>query len=184
MNVFGRLIHRLSGGEAWRRRIGGIGRGCLVDPTVEFRNERNIFLGDNVKVRRGVVLQANRAAENAIRVGDESEINPYVCIFGKADIGRYVMIAPHVMIAGGNHIIDDFSQPMCKVPRSTNLGVTIEDDVWVGANVCIVDGVRLGTGCVVGAGAVVTRDVAPFDIVVGNPAKVVGNRQERAKDES
>ncbi len=61
-------------------------------------------------------------------------------------------------------------------------GVVIEDDVWLGAGVMILDGVRVGTGCVVGAGSVVTKELPPFSVAVGVPARIVANRRDRDEE--
>jgi acetyltransferase-like isoleucine patch superfamily enzyme len=149
------------------------GDDVVIDPLVEIHDPERIHLGRNVHLRQGVVLQPGR---NEIRIGSDSGINPYTCIYGKVRIGRYCMIAPHVMIAGGDHAIDGIDVPMIKKGRSTNRGVEIDDDVWLGASVVVVDGVRIGKGAVVAAGSVVTKDVGDYDIVAGNPARKIKNR--------
>lgn len=90
-------------------------------------------------------------------------------------IGNKVMFGPHVTIVGGNHNISVIGQYMYDVkekrPEDDEV-VVIEDDVWVGANATILKGVHLKRGCVVAAGALVTKSVPPYGIAVGVPAKV------------
>ena len=81
------------------------------------------------------------------------------------------------MIAAGNHDYKQTSTPMRFAGTLTRGPITIADDVWVGANCTIADGVTIGTGAVIGANSLVTKDVQPFDIVVGVPAVVVSNRK-------
>jgi acetyltransferase-like isoleucine patch superfamily enzyme len=63
----------------------------------------------------------------------------------------------------------------------TNKGIVIDDDVWVGSNVTFLDGVHVGTGCVIGAGAVVTKDLPPYSVAAGVPARVIDNRRQPKK---
>lgn len=88
-------------------------------------------------------------------------------------------------ILGGNHQIDAFttyplkamySEPYCEQDAATKGAVIIEDEVWLGANSIILSGVTIGKGAIVAAGSVVTKDVPPYTIVGGNPAKFIKNR--------
>jgi len=155
------------------------GKNCIIDHTVEILNPERVFIGDNVQLRSGVILQPRT---NTISIGDNSGISPYVCIYGKVVIGKYAMIGPHVMIAGGNHVFNKTDVPMILQKKSQNLGILIEDDVWIGANAVIMDGVTIGSGAIVGAGSVVTKDVEPYDVVVGNPAKKIKNRKDNGAE--
>ena len=154
--------------------FGRLGENTTIEDGVVCNNTHNIFIGHNVRICTGVVL---RPRNKVITIGDHSGINPYACIYGKVSIGKYAMIAPHVMIVGGSHAYDDVSVPMIMQGRGTSRGVVLEDDVWIGANAVVLDGVHIGYGAIVGAGAVVTRDVKSYDIVVGNPARKIGNRK-------
>jgi maltose O-acetyltransferase len=100
-------------------------------------------------------------------------------------IGNHVMFGPSVSIWGGNHrfdvvgtYIDEITDDM-KRPED-DLGVVIEDDVWVGGNATILHGVTVGRGAVIGADAVVTKSVLPYSVVAGNPARVIGKRWDAA----
>lgn len=155
------------------RQLKHAGRNVRLDRGVEFRPPERVSIGDDTQLRTGVILQPGR---HEITIGNRCGVNPYVCIYGKVDIGDFAMIAPHVMIAGGNHAFDDTTQPMILQGRGTNRGVVIENDVWLGANAVVTDGCRVGTGAVVGAGAVVTHDVQPYEIVAGSPARPIGRR--------
>jgi len=96
-------------------------------------------------------------------------------------IGSFVMFGPHVTMLCGDHDIDRFGVPMAliseadKDPRRSQ-GITIEDDVWIGANATILKGVTIGRGAVIAAGAVVTCSVPPFTVVAGIPARVIRER--------
>lgn len=100
------------------------------------------------------------------------------CLFncdGGLTIGNNVLIGPHVCIHTTNHNYSDRST-LIRLQGSTPEPVIIEDDVWIGANSVVLPGVRLGRGCVVGAGSVVTKSVPQYCIAVGNPAHVIKER--------
>jgi len=86
-------------------------------------------------------------------------------------IGRYTMLGPRVMILGNDHVFDIPSSPIIFSGRPTFKSTTIGDDVWIGAGAIIICGVRIGNGAIVGAGAVVTKDVEPYSIVGSVPAR-------------
>lgn len=104
-------------------------------------------------------------------------VNAFIC--GKVKIGANVMLGPNVVIPGANHRIDDLKKNMIDSGLKIK-GTIIEDDVWIGANAVILDGVTIKKGAVIGAGSVVTRDVPEYSIVVGNPAKIVRYRNEKS----
>lgn len=104
---------------------------------------------------------------------------------GKISIGRYSSIASGVKFLGANHPIDHFSSSAVFYNKSLGYNVkdvvrhnlTIEDDVWIGTNTCITCGCkRIGRGAVIGAGSIVTKDVEPYTIVAGNPARIIRRR--------
>lgn len=93
-------------------------------------------------------------------------------------IGNHVMFGPEVTIRGGNHRTDLVGRFMKSVPElekrpEDDLGVNIEDDVWVGTRAIILHGVTIGRGAIVAAGSVVTKSVPPYAIVAGVPARVI-----------
>jgi acetyltransferase-like isoleucine patch superfamily enzyme len=95
------------------------------------------------------------------------------------NIGNKIMFGPNVTIMGGNHNTSQVGEYMydvkVKLPGN-DLPITIEDDVWVGARAIILNGVKIGRGSVVAAGSIVTRDVEPYSIVAGVPAKKIKMR--------
>ncbi len=160
----------------WRAlMLGECHLSTAIGPGCEFRQMKNIHLGRGVTVGRGVVIAAPATAAS-VRVGDRSQLNPYVVIYGHVQVGRNAMIAPHVMLAGGGHKYQRNDIPMRDQGSSCKGGIVIEDDVWIGANCVVVDGVRIGKGAIIAAGAVVTKSVEPFTIVAGVPAKPIDSR--------
>lgn len=127
--------------------------------------------GKNVNIEHGAFL----ASGKGIEIGDNSGIGLNCRIAGPLSIGNDVMIAPGVNIITQNHEISDINIPM-RLQTAEKKKVTICDDVWIGVNAIILPGVTIGKGSVVAGGAVVTKDVLPYQIVGGNPAKVIRNR--------
>ena len=133
------------------------GRNFRFDPDGIY-SYRTIEVGDDVHILHGACLMAS---ESAITIGNK------------------VMLAPHITVVGGDHNTSVVGRFMfdVKVKRpEDDQAVTIEDDVWVGTGVIILKGVRIGRGAIVAAGAVVTREVPPYTVVAGVPAKVVSVR--------
>jgi acetyltransferase-like isoleucine patch superfamily enzyme len=91
-------------------------------------------------------------------------------------IGRYVMFASEVVILGGDHRFDVVGTPMMFAGRPSIPETIIEDDVWVGYRAVIMAGVRVGRGSIIAAQSVVTKDVEPYTIVGGAPARPIGKR--------
>lgn len=93
-------------------------------------------------------------------------------IAGPITFGDNILLAQNVVMSGLNHDYEDPTRPI--VEQGFNVKeIVVEDGVWMGAGVIVTPGVRIGKNAVVGAGSVVTRDVPPFSVVVGNPARVV-----------
>jgi maltose O-acetyltransferase len=128
--------------------------------------------GRDVNVEHG----ASFAPAADIRIGDKSGIGLNAFISGPVVIGKNVMMGPNCTILGINHDIKRTDVPMIEQGYSRPRPPIIEDDVWIGANVTILPGRRIGTGAIIGAGAVVASDVPPRSIVAGNPARVVRMR--------
>jgi len=136
----------------------------------------NIFksVGKNVNIEKNVFFGGGRD----IVIGDESGIGTNAKIQGPLDIGKYVMMGPDVVIYTRNHNYTDLKTPMVHQGDSNPKKVVIKDDVWIGARVVILPGVTIGEGSIIGACALVTKDVKPYSIVGGVPAIVIGNRKK------
>jgi acetyltransferase-like isoleucine patch superfamily enzyme len=117
-----------------------------------------------------------------IDIGNDVYIGPGATFVAEGtgiEIGNKVLFGPNVSIFGGNHnssVVGKFMFDVKTKRPGDDQKVTIENDVWVGGGATILKGVRLSRGCIVAAGAVVTKDVSPYVIVAGVPAKVVGTR--------
>jgi maltose O-acetyltransferase len=113
-----------------------------------------------------------------IEIGNDSGIGVNCEVYGPARIGSGVMMGPHVIVLTLNHRFDRCDIPMYRQGHAEASPVTISDDVWIGTRVIILPGVTIGRGAIIGAGAVVTKDVPEYAIVGGNPARVIRYRTE------
>ena len=113
-----------------------------------------------------------------IIIGKNSTINEgcFLHALGGIEIGNGVRIAPQTTIHTYEHGFLDASKPIY-LQDYLIAKVVIEDEAWIGANVCINKGVTIGKGAVIGGGSVVTKDIPPYAVAVGNPAKVIKYRE-------
>jgi acetyltransferase-like isoleucine patch superfamily enzyme len=111
-------------------------------------------------------------AVGALKIGNRSLIGIGSIVIGPVVIGDDVFLAQHVVVSALNHGYEDISVPISKQKISTQ-DILIESEVWIGANAVITAGVTIGKHSVVAAGSVVTKDVPPFSIVGGNPARLL-----------
>ena len=164
----------------WSRVRTGMTRARFtVDRTARLSNRRMIKLGHRALVCEYVII---RAGDAPVEIGAFSQVGPFTVILGGVGvrIGDNVMIGPHCCIAAGSHDHVQVARPMRFAGNLAKGPIVIEDNVWIGANVTLTDGVRIGRDAVVGAGSVVTKNVGPYEIVGGVPARVLGNRLHRA----
>ncbi|RWU08706.1 acyltransferase [Pedobacter chitinilyticus] len=113
-----------------------------------------------------------------ITIGNNCSINPYTIIYGHGngvEIGSNVLIAGHCMIIPSNHNFRDNKVPINQ-QGSTSRGIKIENDVWLGTGVKVLDGVTIAKGCIIAAGAVVTKSTEAYGIYMGVPAKKTKSR--------
>lgn len=111
-----------------------------------------------------------------LTLGAYSSIGPGAFICPRVRMGNYVMVAPNISIVGDDHRIDQIAVPYIFSGRPEIHTTTIGDDVWIGRNVCIRAGVTIGRGSLIAMGAVVTKDVEPYSIVAGVPARKISMR--------
>jgi acetyltransferase-like isoleucine patch superfamily enzyme len=161
------------------------GEGCaigsravlVVPPDTELR------LGDRVYVGRYVELGPGRR----IHIGDDTSIQDRCIFVGDVSIGAYCIFSLNVLITSGHHFYDRHPELLIRdqdrearaTPEMTaalSRPVRIGEDCWIGANTVILSGVSIGKGCVIGANSVVNRDIPPYSVAVGAPARVVKKR--------
>lgn len=155
--------------------------------------EKNARVGKNVKIKPfffdTTTLQIEMRAASRLNdnvtiqgcghfiLGENSFLMPYtiICVNEKISIGKNVMIADFASIRDDDHRFDSVDIPMIEQGMATS-PIIIEDDVWIGHGAIVLRGVKIGTGAIIAAGAVVTKDVPAFAIVGGVPAKIIKYR--------
>lgn len=129
------------------------------------------FLGFDVHKKARLVSSVKISGNCNIYIGEDTFIGHDVCFYGNGDfiIGDNVDIAPQVKLMTGSHLVDLL--PIRAAGTGFNSFIKIEDGCWIGAGSIILPGVKIGKGAIVGAGSVVNKDVEPFSLYAGNPAK-------------
>lgn len=137
-----------------------------------------IVIGDDSQVRHGAVLEVSGRYNGSIRIGNHSVIGvgSWLQGSGKIDIGNDVIIGPYATIVSTNHQYEDTSVPIAQQPLTTG-EITIEDGVWMGAHVTVALNVKIGAHSIIGANSFVNKDIPPYSIAVGSPARIVRNRK-------
>lgn len=155
----------------------------LIRLPFDIRNKRNIKIGNGFTSGFGCRIEAfplDSKNKICITIGDDVQINDYVHIgaVGSITIGNNVLMASKIYISDHNHgnydeLISDHPMSIPMDRKAICRPVVIGDNVWLGESVCVLPGVTIGKGCVVGALSVVTKSIPPYTIAVGSPAKVV-----------
>ena len=190
---------RLSVTSRELRHLGHLGQHCKISPRAKFGgNLSSIFIEEGVSIGDDVLIQAHADGGRVqigpgclikqyvqimtypggfIKLGADSSVNPFCVLYGHGglSIGSKVRIAAHTVMIPANHKFDRLDAAITDQGLDRR-GIRIADDVWIGANCTICDGVTIGTGAVIGAGSVVTRDIPPMMVAVGSPARSIKSR--------
>lgn len=105
-------------------------------------------------------------------IGKQTRIGMSNVLIGPVSIGNNVIFAQNIVVSGLNHSYEDVHLPISKQKVSTSL-IKIEDECWIGANVVITAGVTINRHSIIAAGSVVTKDIPPYSVAAGSPAKVI-----------
>jgi maltose O-acetyltransferase len=135
---------------------------------------RHLFrtCGQHVNIEQG----ANFYTGWEIEIGDNSSLGISCMVPFDLKVGKDVMMGPYVIIIGENHQFTNRDLPMRLQGTEVYPPVIIEDDVWIGARATILPGIKIGKGAIVGACSVITKDIPPYAIFAGNPARMIGIR--------
>ena len=155
----------------YRTALGTCGRGCHFGRGVYFAYPHNVHLGNNVTADEHVMFVCEKAG-GTLRVGNDADFNLRcrVDFTGGVEIGNNVLISEDAVIQTHDHGLDPRSIP---VPRPLRIG----NNVWIGSRAIVLASVNsIGDNAVIGAGAIVTKDVPDNAIVGGNPAKLIRQR--------
>lgn len=160
-----------------------LGKGVYLDHGVYLHAlPAGITIGDGTFVMHHTMLHVfnfRNLPRAGITIGRNCFIGEFNVVRGQGGvhIGDNVYTGPMVQVVAINHIYNDPTRPI-REQGITAQGIVIEDDVWIGAGVAVLDGVTIGRGSVIGAGAVVADDVPPYSIAVGIPAKPIKDRRQ------
>lgn len=165
--------------RTWVSRRLQAGAGLQVGPGLRFLGPGSIQLGNNVHIGGNAFFAA---IGGEIRISDQVAFNEGVhlnaSVAGRIRIGKHCLIGPNVVMRTAGHQFASKEKPI-RHQGHVVADIILEEDVWIGANSVILGGVRIGRGAVVGAGAVVTKDVEQYGVAVGVPARVVRVRGEQ-----
>ena len=146
----------------------------------KFAKYMRVFFAKRIaKLGRNVNIEKNAYFNPDVVIGNNSGIGINCELYGPIDIGDNVLMGPEVIMYTSGHNYSRLDIPILLQGKTEQKKIIIEDDCWIGRRVIIMPGVRVGRGSVIGAGAVVTKDVPPYSVVGGVPAKVIKRREER-----
>jgi len=143
-------------------------------------NGGSVEIGDRVRILRDTIIDTGEGG--SVRIGADTSIHPRCQLnsyMAPIQIGRGVLIAANCVMYPHDHGLAP-NQPILEQPLHTKGPIVVDDFAWLGTGVIVLGGVRIGKGAVIGAGAVVTKDVPDGAIAVGVPAKVVKMRSDLA----
>lgn len=186
-----KIIHRMliPSGEArprlWvklllNRFVHKRGRGS----TIRFRTRMDVLPFNKFVLGKGSVIEDFCTVNNGVGdvlIGSNTLIGMNNVIIGPVSIGNNVILAQNIVASGLNHEYRDIETPVM-LQNVTTAQITIGDDCWIAANSVITAGVTIGKHCVVAAGSVVTKDVPPYTVVAGNPARPLKQYDETMKE--
>ena len=189
--------------------LGSVGKGVIFGRSITIRHGLKIHIADNVTVDDFSALDAKGEDNQGIRIGESTIISRNVVLSCKgADItigkrctlginsivhalqGSPVMIGDDMLcgafcyfIGSGPYVTDSLKTPFKKQGMTPHGGIIIDNNVWLGSNVQVLDGVHIETGSIIGSSAVVNRSVAEYSVFAGIPAKLIKKRQEKQAEE-
>lgn len=179
--------------------LGRSGRNVTFGVNVTLRHPHKIDIGDNVVIDDGCSLDAKGTDNRGIQIGsgvfvgrntilsckngdiivdDHANIgfNSEIFSASRVRLGKSTLVAAYTYLVGGDHLFDRVDIPVLEQGRTAR-GIEVDDNVWLGAHVVVSDGARVGRDAIIGAGAVVIGEIAPFQIAAGVPAKVIRDRR-------
>lgn len=165
-----------------KKKIRFLGSATIEDYVkIDALSKGGITIGQNFSIGRNSIIECTgvlRELGEKLVIGDNVGIaaNAFIAVRGKVEIGDNTIFGPNVSIHAENHNFEDLNTPI-RLQGATRKGVKIGNDCWIGSKAVILDGVTIGNGVIVAAGAVVNKDVPDYAIVGGVPAKIISQRQ-------
>lgn len=160
----------------WKRRFAYCGEGVLFGDRLIVTGFPAIRIGEGTSIMSDSYLYAHDS--NSLTIGSHCSFNHNVMLGatgGEIVIGNDVLVGPNVVLRAADHVFASTEIPIRSQGHRPGR-IVIADDVWLAANVVVTSGVTIGHGCVVGAGSIVTSDLPPMTVCVGNPARPIRSR--------
>ena len=155
------------------------GKGAIVRP----RTRMDVVPWNKFELGEDSIIEDFSAINNGVGsviIGDRTKIGLSNTIIGPVTIGNDIRLAQNITLSGLNHNYEDVSLPI-HVQGVSTAQIVIEDETWIGANVVVVAGVTIGKHSIVAAGSIITKDIPPYSVVVGNPARVLKQYNHETK---
>jgi acetyltransferase-like isoleucine patch superfamily enzyme len=160
------------------------GKRSIVKPFLNFSQAKFISIGKNVNIGNSCritvsnnfgKLKTKSTNKTKIKIGNHVDIgnNTFISANNDIQIGNHVIIAPNVFITDHDHGFSDITKNLHQQPLTENGHVLIGDNVFLGVKSTILKNVTIGQHSVIGANSVVTKNVPPYSIIAGNPAKII-----------
>ncbi|MEL7535592.1 MAG: acyltransferase [Pseudomonadota bacterium] len=149
---------------------------CMVSPRAEVEVNRWLSIGRKTAISSYTKIKAN---DGPLSIGEHCSIGTGCFISADAAgvaIGDYCMVGPNTSIIGNDYKYDRLDIPVCQQEKTTK-GITIGNDVWIGAGCTITDGVEIGDHCIVAPNSLVTKSLPPKTVAMGQPAKKIFERR-------
>lgn len=162
----------------WGWRLHALGKRSVLARSEQVNNPRAVAIGSNVTIANQFILAdlcPSVKEVPKIIIGDGCTIlYRFQCNAAQSvRIGKNVLIASNVLVTDSDHVVQPGGVPVTKNCKFITKPVRIEDNCWIGQNVVVLKGVTIGHDSIVGANSVVTRDIPPYSIAAGNPARVI-----------
>lgn len=166
---------------SFRNKI-SMGKTITIGDNVEINglSKHGIKIGDNVSILKNTIIECTgviRHLGESLVIGNNVGIaqNCFIQVRGKVDIGNNVIFGPNVSIFSENHIFKNHNLPV-NAQGESRKGVKIGNGVWIGTRAVILDGVTVGENSIIAAGSIVNKDVMPYSIIGGVPARLIKMR--------
>lgn len=155
------------------------GRGAIIRP----RTRMDVVPWNTFQLGKDSTIEDFSAINNgvgAVIIGDRSKIGLSNTIIGPITIGNDIRLAQNITLSGLNHNYEDVNMAIHEQGVST-AQIVVEDETWIGANVVVLAGVKIGKHSIIAAGSVVTKNIPAYSVAVGNPARVLKKYNHETK---